>query len=56
MNDHNYLWIKIGVAVAMATSSLVTFVYSTFETKDHAQEVMSHLIRIEAKVDRILEK
>lgn len=56
MNDENYLWIKIGIAVAMATSSIVTFTYSTFETKDHAQEVMSHMIRIEQKIDRLLEK
>ena len=56
MNDHNFVWVKIGIAVAMTTSSLVTFVYSTFETKDHAQEIMAHIIRIEQKLDRLLEK
>lgn len=56
MNEHHFLWLKIGIAVAMATSSIVTFTYSTFETKDHAQEIMAHMIRIEQKLDRLLEK
>jgi len=52
MNKHDFIWVKIG----MATASIITFVYGTFETKEHTKEIMDHIIRIEAKIDRLLEK
>lgn len=52
MNKHDFIWVKIG----MATASIITFVYGTFETKDHAKELMDHIIRIEVKIDRLLEQ
>jgi hypothetical protein len=51
VDAHNWVWIKIGAAVA----AIITFAYSNFETRDHARELLEHIIRIEEKVDKILE-
>lgn len=51
MDHHNWLWVKVG----MATATVITFAYTTFETKEHANELINHIIRIEEKLDRIIE-
>ena len=51
MNHQDWIWIKIGAAVA----TVVTFSYSTFETKDHSHELLDHIIRIEQKLDKVIE-
>lgn len=52
MDHYSFVWLKIGAAVAV----VVTFIYGNFETKDHTKELLDHVVRIEQKVDSLLEK
>jgi hypothetical protein len=52
MSHHDLLWLKIGAAIA----TIITFSYTTFETKEHSKELLEHIIRIEDKVDLLLDK
>ena len=51
MDHYSFVWLKIGASVAI----VITFLYGNFETKDHTKELIEHMVRIEQKVDKILE-
>lgn len=53
-------WVQWLAATAAAAISMAAYAFATFDTKDHVIEVFiqveKRLDRIEAKLDRILEK
>lgn len=54
------VWLAWIGAIAVGTMALAAFAFTTFETKDHAEEVKqdttSRLTRIEDKLDQALSR
>lgn len=43
----------VGAFLSTAALTLAAYSFTTFETKEHAKEILDYLIRIEQKVDAV---